>query len=220
MDEAGAMQLSHDELVAFLASVHARPRGTGAILNLIRGAKTRTAADVSLLSELVADPEIKLELARHAADETRHACRLLERMTELGFRAFRVPVPLDRTEGFFDRTRARDVRQVHAHRGVVGEAELMELVVAAYVAKKERLRMLDATHDALAAADPTRALLQEIVTDERRHVAFLARWLGRFETRFSRRAVARACERLEAVLAQLDVAFHAALQEYLARAAA
>lgn len=214
------MRVPRHEIAAFLESVHARPGGTGAILNLIRGAKARTAADVSLLADLVADPQLKLELARHAADETRHACLLLERMTELGFRAFRVPAQLDRTEGFFDRTRARDVRLVHAHRELVNEVELMELVVAAYVAKVERVRMLDANHGALAPDGRTRALLEEILIDERRHIAFLARWLERFEVRFSRRAVARARERLEAVLAQLDLAFHSALREYLARAAA
>jgi hypothetical protein len=214
------MHLTHEEMVDFLRRIHTQRGGTGAILNLIRGAKVRAAADLSLLTDIVADTRVKLELSRHAADETRHACLLLERMAQLGVRAYRVPPQLDRIEGLFDSTRARDVRLVYSHRGVVNEAELMELTVAAYVAKTDSLRRLRANVEALDHDEPTRELVRTILSDEVGHVGFLAHWLERFEARFSCKAVARARERLEAVLTELDTRFHAALREHFERVAA
>ena len=173
-----------------------------------------------MLTELVVDARLKAELARHGLDETRHACLLLERMNELGFRAFRLPPPLDRVDALLARSRAREVRNVYADRGTVSEAELMELMVAAFVVKSDSVQKLGANLDALDGDERTRRLVAELLEDERRHVASLARWMGHFEDRFSRRAVARARERLEAAFVDLDAAYYGALREYFDRVAA
>jgi hypothetical protein len=210
----------HDEAVAFLRRVHAHPHGTARVLNLIRGAKVRTAADVNVLADLVAMPQAKLDLSLHAADEAHHAYLLLRRMHELEFRPFRLPYELDRWEGLLDRSRARDVKQVYAERGVVNDAELMELVSAACITERHAVVQLEANADALDHDPATQAVLSHILVDERRHVAYLERWLGWFEDRFSRRAVAATRARLEEVSRQLDAVYDAALSQYLGRLAA
>lgn len=201
-------------------AIRAAPSRTGAVLNLIRGAKVRAAVDVSLLADLVGEEDLKRDLARHALDESRHAYLLLERMTELGFQAFRVPPALDRIENLLARTRARDVRQLHAGYGAVNEAELMELVTAAAIAEEDSIRKLRAHHATLVGDRRTQALIAEILLDEEGHLAYLTRRLARFELRFSSRAVTRTRQRLEDVLREVDAAYFAALHEYFERAAA
>jgi len=213
------MALDYAQMVDFLRVVHSRPGGTGAVLNLIHGAKLRCATDLSALTDLVGDPRRKLELARHGFDEARHAYLLLERMTALGFRPFRLPPHLDRFEGLRTRSRARDVKQVYAEGASVGDAELMELTVAAFIIEEDNLLKLQANCDALINDPATRAILCGMLEDETRHVAYLATWLEGFAERFSPRAVTAARERLVATFRAVDEAYCSALAEYFDRAA-
>jgi hypothetical protein len=214
------MQLSHEQLVEFLRSIHARPGGTGAMLNLIRVSKVRGATDIAALSDLVSDPRIKLDLARHGYDEARHSYLLLRRMDEIGFKAFRLPADLDRVEGLLARSRARDVKQVYAERGSVADAELMELLIAALIPEKDAIGKFRANVDALAVDQRTQSVIGSMLRDEERHVAYLEGWLEWFERRFSPRAVRAAHERLEEAFEQLTTVYYAGLQEYFTRAAA
>ena len=214
------MEASHEAMVAFMRSVHARPGGTGAVLNLVRGSKVRGAADIAALTDLVSDAPSKLVLARHGLDEARHAYLLLGRMVELGFQPFRLPAELDRVEGLLARCRARDVKQVYADRGFVGEAELMELTIAILIPEQDAVAKLQANHEALDGDRQTQALIAEMLADDQRHVAYLGGWIERFERRFSPRAVAASRERLEEIFRQLNVVYYGALQEYFDRAAA
>jgi len=214
------MRPNRDETVAFLRTVLAKPHGNAAVLNVIRCSKVRAAADFNLLAELVSQPRVKLDLARHGFDEARHAYVLLRRIDELGFRPFRLPPQLDRVEGLLDRSRARDVKQVYIERGAVSDAELMELAVAAFIVETDGLWRLELHRDALDDDDQTCAVLEDMITDERRHVAYLGRWLTWFEDRFSRRAVAAARARLDEASRQLDAGYYAALHDYFDRLAA
>jgi len=209
----------HAQLVEFLRGIHARPAGTGAILNLIRGAKIRGAADLDILTDVVADSSLRLELARHGLDETRHAYRLVRRMNELGFTPVRLPPELDRVEGLFARCRARDVRDIYEERSWLGEVELLEFLTAVLLPELDAVAKLAANHEALAGDPRTRVLIGRMLRDDRRHVAYLRARLAGFAERFSPRLVARTEERLRAVLEELDVAYYAALEGYLARAA-
>jgi hypothetical protein len=213
------MQVTHEQMVDLVRSIHARPGGTGAILNLIRASEVRGAADIAALSDVVTYPQLKLDLARHGADEARHAYLLLRRMGEIGFTSFRLPPELDRVEGLLERCRARDMKQVYAERGTVSDAELMEFLIAAYLPEREAVAKIRANWEALQHDVPTQAVLGSILKDEERHVAYLAQWIGWFEKRFSRRAVHAAMERLEHVLEQLGLVYYGALQEYFDRAA-
>lgn len=210
--------MTHAELVAFLRGIHARPGGTGALLNLIRGAKVRGAADLGILTDVVADAGLRLELARHGLDEHQHAYRLIGRMHELGCAPVRLPAALDRVEGLFARCRARDVRQVYEERGWLGELELLELLTAILLPEEDAVAKLAANRDALTDDPRTQALVGRMLRDDRRHVAYLRARLAAFAERFSRRVVARTEERLRQVLKELDVAYYAALGGYLARA--
>jgi hypothetical protein len=212
-------EVTHEQLVEFLRSIHARRAGTGAILNLIRGAKVRGAADLDILSDVVADSSLRLELARHGLDETRHAYRLVRRMNELGFAPLRLPPELDRVEGLFARCRARDVRDVYEERSWLGEVELMEFLTAVLLPELDAVAKLAANHEALAGDPRTQALIGRMLRDDRCHVAYLRARLAGFAERFSPRVVARTEERLREVLKELDVAYYAALEGYLARAA-
>lgn len=201
-------------------SMHARPGGTGALLNLLRSAKVRAAADTAVLSELAPDPARRLELARHARDEARHACGLLERMAELGAPAFRVAPALDPGAGLLERSRARDPKRVWADRGVIGDPEMMELALTSVIAKEDAVATLAAARDALVLDPESRALVAEILRDDQRHLGWLSAWLGSFEDRFSPRAVAAARQRLEHAFAELAGHFGSALGGYFDRAAA
>jgi hypothetical protein len=214
------MQLTHEQLVEFLRSLHARPGGTGAVLNLIRVSEVRGATDIAALSDLVSDSRIKLDLARHGYDEARHGYILLRRMDELGFKAFRLPAELDRVEGLLARSRARDVKQVYADRGSVSDAELMELLIAALIPEKDAIAKFRANFEALTDDHKTQSVIGSMLRDEDRHVAYLEHWLEWFEGRFSKRAVKAAHERLEDAFEQLTTVYYSGLTEYFERAAA
>jgi rubrerythrin len=214
------MDPTQAQLVEFLRSIHARPGGTGSVLNLIRVSEVRGATDVAALSDVVADPKIKLDLARHASDEARHSYILLRRMVELGFQAFRLPPELDRVDGLLARSRARDVKQVYAERGSVADAELMELLIAALIPERDAITKFHANYEALDADHRTRSVIGGMLRDEERHIAYLESWLRWFETRFSSRAVKTARERLEQTFDELTAVYYGGLNDYFARVAA
>jgi len=211
--------MTHEQLVDFLRDLHARTGGTAAVLNLLRAGEVRGGAEVLVLSELVTDPQMRLDFARHAMDESRHAFLLLRRMQEFGFNLPRVPQALDRLETLSERSRARDFKQVYADRGPAGDAEVMEFMTIALIAEHDAATKLRANYDALAGDPRTQAVVGAILQDEARHIAYLNTWLERFEQRFSRRAVVAARERLEATYEELHGLYYGALQEYLERAA-
>lgn len=212
------MQVTYEQLVEFMRSIHGRPGGTGAMLNLIRCSEVRAAADISALTDLVSDPKMKLALSRHGLDEARHSYILLQRMDEIGFPAFRLSPELDRVEGLLARSRARDIKQVYAERGTVSDAEIMELMVAAYIPEKDAVIKLRANHDALDGDHRTRAVLASMLRDEARHVSYLEEWLRWFERRFSPRAVRSVRERLENVFRELDLVYYSEVPKYFDRA--
>jgi uncharacterized ferritin-like protein (DUF455 family) len=207
------------EIVDYLRGIHARPGGTSAALNILRAGEVRGGTDIMLLSELVSDPRLRFDLARHAMDEARHAYLLLRRMDELGYTPPRVPTELDRLEGLSDRSRARDIKRVYGDRGSVGEAEALEVMITLLIPEKDATVKLHLNYDALDGDARTRTLLGAILRDEDRHVAYLNEWLGRFEKRFSRRAVQAARDRLEETYRQLDLAYYGSLQQYFDRQA-
>jgi len=207
------------QLLEFLRALHARPGGTGALLNLVWASKVRAAADLSALSLLVSDAHVRVLLTRHGCDEARHAYGLARRMSELQFLPFRLSPQLDRAEGLLARCRARDVKQVYAERGWVSQAELMELTLAILILERDAAVKLRANHDVLDHDPETRALIGAILSDDQRHVGYLRERLEWFEGRFSRRAVGATRERLEEAFRQLTSVYYGALQDYFDRAA-
>jgi uncharacterized ferritin-like protein (DUF455 family) len=211
------MNVPRHEIVDYLRGIHARPGGTPAVLNIFRAGEVRGGADIMLLSELVSDPRLRFDLARHAMDEARHAYLLVRRMGELGCTPARLPEELDRLEGLSERSRARDIKRVYADRGSVGEAEALVFMTVALIPEQDATVKLRLNYDALENDTKTRDLLGNILRDEERHVAYLSGWLERFEQRFSRRAVQAARERLEDTYRRLDLAYYGSLQQYFDR---
>ena len=214
------MQVTHEQLVDFLRSIHSHVGGTSAVLNLLRAGEVRGGSEVLVLSELVTDPQMRIDFAKHAMDESRHAFLLLRRMQELGFNLPRVPHALDRLETLSERSRARDFMQVYTDRGPAEDADVMEFITMAAIAEHDAATKLRANYDALVGDCKTQAVVGSILQDESRHITYLNGWLERFEQRFSRRAVAAARERLEAIYAEQGSVYYGALQEYLERTAA
>src|SRR5207245_2981804 len=138
------MQVTHAQLVGLLRGLHARGGGTSAVLNLLRAGEVRGGSEVLVLSELVTDPQMRLDFARHAMDESRHAFLLLRRMQELGFNLPRVPHALDRLETLSERSRARDFRQVYADRGPAGGVQGMEFITMALIEHHDAWRKMRA----------------------------------------------------------------------------
>src|SRR5206468_3788451 len=157
------MQVTHEQLVDFLRGLHARVGGTSAVLNLLRAGEVRGGSEVFVLSELVTDPQMRLDFARHAMDESRHAFLLLRRMQELGFNPLRVPHALDRLETLSERSRARDFRQAYTDRGRVGDAEVMEFLTMAAIAEHDAATKLRANYDALVGDPKTQAVVGSIL---------------------------------------------------------
>ena len=140
-------------------------------------------------------------------------------MDELGFAPVRLPREMDRVEGLFARCRARDVRQVYEERSWLGEIELLDFLTAVLLPEEDAVAKLAANYDALQGDRRTQVLIGRMLRDDRRHVRYLRARLAQFGERFPPRVVARAEERLRGVLKELDVAYYAALEGYLARAA-
>jgi len=209
------MQMTRGELRDFIRSIHARPNGTGALLNLIRASEVRGAADLTCLADVTADDELRLDVTRHAADEARHAYLLVRRMRDIGFSPSRLPVPVDRTEGIVARCRARDAKRVYIERGMFREDEVLETLLAATLAEQDALPKLEANYEALGDDPQTQAVIGSILRDEYRHVAYLGDWMARFERRMSSQAVRLIRERLEEAFAELNLLFYASFEDYL-----
>jgi hypothetical protein len=214
------MQLTHGQLRDFIRSIHARPNGTGALLNLVRASEVRAAAELTCLADVIDDDELRLDVTRHAADEARHAHLLVRRMGEIGFVPGRLPLAVDRTEAVVAQCRARDVKQVWNERGMYRDEEVLEILVAATLAETDALPKLQANHDVLDADPQTQAVIGSILRDEHRHVAYLAEWIARFERRVSAEVVRETRTRLDAAFDAANLLFYAGFEEYLQSAAA
>jgi rubrerythrin len=214
------MKMTRSELLEFIRFVHARPRGTGALLNLIRASEVRAAADLSCLAEIVADEPLRLDVTRHAADEARHAYILVRRMNELDFRPSRLPVAIDRTEGLVARCHARDPKRVYEARELFCDEEVLEILAAAAIAERDALPKLEANYEVLADAPQTQAVIGSILRDEHRHVRYLGEWVRRLETRVPSEVARATHERLAAAFEELNDLFYASFADYLNRSEA
>jgi bacterioferritin (cytochrome b1) len=208
------MDVARAEIIDYLRSVHSRPGGTAAVLNVFRAGKVRAGADIMVLTELVQDPALRRDLARHSMDEARHAYLLLRRMGELGTTPHRLPAELDRLEGLYERCRARDPKQVYNQRGTVDDAEMMEFMTVALIPEQDAVTKLRLNLEAVAHDPKTQTILNGILRDDSRHIEYLGAWLDRFVRRFSPRAVRATRERLVEVYRQLDLVYYGALRDY------
>ena len=134
-------------------------------------------ADIGSAAGKVADEELRGHLLRHTEDEIRHAKLFADRATELR-KTVTVPpeLELDADSDQYDLSRGRAATEVDAH-GFFTAGLLDELGEVAYVAMlheaEKRAALLFQVHADLTTHDAgTNAVFEEILRDEKYHVAY------------------------------------------------
>lgn len=133
--------------------------------------------DLVSAARRVSDPELRGHLERHARDEARHAELFRRRASELAAPALDGARP-DRP---YDLSRGRRAGELDAHgflnAGLFDELGEVEYVAMLHVAER-RAAELFAVHAELNASDAaTRAIFEDILRDEKYHVAYTGRFL-------------------------------------------
>jgi hypothetical protein len=138
--------------------------------------------DLVRASQRVADAELRAHFVRHSADELRHAelfrARAAEVAAEHGLPA---GTPTERP---FELHRARPGVELNAHgffsAGLIDELGELEYVAMLHVAEARAAALFAALRYAIPADHRTRAVFDEILRDEKYHVAYTGRFLERW----------------------------------------
>src|SRR5262249_59177418 len=80
---APEMELTHGQLRDFIRSIHERPNGTGALLNLVRASEVRAAAELTCLADVILDDELRLHLTPPPPHPPRPPPPLLPRIADI-----------------------------------------------------------------------------------------------------------------------------------------
>ncbi|MFQ5668265.1 MAG: ferritin-like domain-containing protein [Candidatus Binatia bacterium] len=161
-------------------------------LSYYRDAEVRGAALLLRLTLRLDDPTAQLNLARHLADETRHAALITERIVDLG------AAPEIVSDGY----QARMAQAGAVPRGIVD-------FYAITLVAEERARQRYVAHAKAAAVDTeTRRLLRTLLKDETWHLAWVGQRLRELAAVEGADRVAHAVRRFRAadatVVAALD----------------
>jgi rubrerythrin len=140
--------------------------------------------DLEVAARRVGDPELRHHLLRHADDEKRHAALFRKHAAELRARLAQSARDAGESDSAYDLSRGRKGHEVDAH-GFFRAGLCDELGEVAYVAMlhvaEERAAWIFAVHRGLNAADgELQATFEEILRDEKYHVAYTARFLERW----------------------------------------
>jgi rubrerythrin len=140
--------------------------------------------DLVRAARRVRDPELRAHIERHASDEVRHArlfrTRAAEVASEFNLAAHGGDVP----DLPYDLARKRPGLEMDAHgffnAGLIDELGELEYVAMLHVAERRAAELFE-MHASLNASDAkTRAVFEEILRDEKYHVAytrtFLEKW--------------------------------------------
>jgi rubrerythrin len=140
--------------------------------------------DLEVAARHAADPDLRGHLLRHADDEKRHAALFRKHAAELKARIARAARDAEESDRAYDLSRGRKGHEVDAH-GFFRAGLIDELGDVAYVAMlhvaEERAAKVFALHRGLNQDDPElRATFEEILRDEKYHVAYTQRFLERW----------------------------------------
>jgi bacterioferritin (cytochrome b1) len=132
------------------------------------------AARLKKVAKVLQDPSLQGKIARHIADEEKHASFFEQRIVELGGSPTFTPAEL--SLGLLDRFNAQDLGLSEERLDENKPLEVRELIrfFVALKAEEEMGLMFFLAHLQSSGKDVrTKAMLEEIVGDERRHVAYL-----------------------------------------------
>lgn len=142
------------------------------------------ARDIAAAARRVVDEELRGHLERHAADELRHAemfrVRAAQLRAESGFSEHDLPG----SDQQYDLSKGRPEAEVDAHGfytvGLLDELGEVPYVAMLHVAEQKAERLFRVNGDLLDGDPGTREVFQQILKDEKYHVAYTARILDRW----------------------------------------
>jgi rubrerythrin len=152
--------------------------------------------DLARAARLVREPELRAHLERHSRDEARHAELFRRRAAEVA-REHGLAVGGEDAHGRNqDLSSARGGIELEVH-GALGAGRLdqlgeLEYVAMLHVAETKAARLFAAYRDWNARDPATRAVFEEILKDEKYHVAYTGKFLDRWRQQGRRAEVERA----------------------------
>jgi len=153
--------------------------------------------DIGSAAGKVADAELRGRLLRHTGDELRHARLFAERAAALREHVV-VPPELEHAAGGdpYDLSRGRPSSEVNAHgfftTGLIDELGEVAYVAMLHAAERKAARLF-AVHADLTRHDPdTHAVFEEILRDEKYHVAYTRTILDKWREQGREREVQQA----------------------------
>jgi len=140
--------------------------------------------DLEVAARRAADPDLRSHLLRHADDEKRHAAIFRKHAADLRARLALAARDAQESDRVYDLSRGRKGHEVDAH-GFFRAGLCDELGEVAYVAMlnvaEQRAAWVFNVHHGLNAGDPELcASFEEILRDEKYHVAYTQRFLERW----------------------------------------
>jgi rubrerythrin len=150
----------------------------------------------------IVDPTLRAHVERHAADEMRHARLFRARAAELAAEHRLPPGGAADPQRPFDLSKARPDLALDSHgfyaAGLIDELGELEYVAMLHRAEKRAADLFTEFRDANAKDAATRAVFDEILRDERYHVAYTERFLERWRAEGRGAEVDRALARSDA----------------------
>ena len=142
------------------------------------------ARDIAAAARRVGDAELRGHLERHAADELRHAEMFRVRAAELRSERGLSDHELPGSDQQYDLSKGRPEAEVDAHGfytvGLLDELGEVPYVAMLHVAEQKAERLFAVNGDLLSHDPGTQAIFQQILKDEKYHVAYTGRILDKW----------------------------------------
>ncbi len=140
--------------------------------------------DLKLAAQRVSDPDLRMHLERHAQDEERHASLFRTRAAEIKAEAARGALEAHESDRAWDLGRARPGRDVDSHGflqvGLIGEMGDVAYVAMLHVAERRAAELFTVHRAGSSAAPATQRVFEEILKDEKYHVAYTSKFLQKW----------------------------------------
>jgi ferritin-like protein len=145
-------------------------------LNVYRYNENNRALRLSKFAELVRDPELKLLVAKHFADEARHALVFTKRVLELGGDVYPLPAEIDYLYKLEANGIGISLERMLEPRDLTDD-EIVQFLVADEFLEARGVKTLS-EHLATEADPRTRAVVDAILRDEKGHVSYISESLA------------------------------------------